>query len=61
MKALCLIRRMAVTIFGVVALALTIGIVPHPAARAAQAMMYIALAIAIMAVGAAWRPNKAQA
>ena len=59
MKAICLIRRVTVTVFGMVALALAIGVVPHPGERAAQAMMYIALAIAIVTLGAFWRPHRA--
>ncbi len=36
-----------------------IGLFPHPTAREAQAMMYIAVAIAIVAVGAVGSPRRA--
>ena len=57
---LCLVRRVSIAVFGLVALALTVGVIPHPTVRMAQAMMYVALALAIVALGAAWRPKGAR-
>ena len=51
--------RMLMTILAATPVVLAIGLFPHPGAREAQAMMYIACAVAIVAVGAVWRPRKA--
>ena len=60
MRLLCLARRIALIVFGVAAVGLSTGMVPHPSARLAQALMYVALAVAILALGAGWRPRKIQ-
>ncbi len=59
MRALCLIRRIALIVFGAAALGLTTGIIPHPSARLAQTLMYVAVAVAILALGSSWRPRRA--
>ncbi len=51
--------RMGLTIVVGALTLLAIGLFPHPAARQATAMMYIAVAVAIVAVGVVWRPRKA--
>ena len=59
MQTLCLIRRIALIVFGAAAVGLTTGIVPHPSAGLAQTLMYVALAVAILALGSSWGPKRA--
>ncbi len=57
-RTLC---RIGMTVVVAALTLLAIGLFPHPPARQATAMMYIAVAVAIVAVGALWRPGKARA
>ncbi len=54
-KILC---RLILGILAAAPVAIAIGLYPHPSARGAQATMYIAAAIAIVAMGAVWRPRR---
>ena len=56
LRTLC---RMGLTAVVAALTVLAIGLFPHPGARQATAMMYIAVAVAIVAVGALWRPRRA--
>ena len=57
-RAFCVASRIGTTVVLGVAVLGAIGLFPHPSARHAEAMMYIASAIAIVAVGALWRRRR---
>ena len=58
-RTFCVTTRLGTTVVLAVAVLGAIGLFPHPSARQAEAMMYIAAAIAIVAWGAVWRQKRA--
>ena len=57
-RSFCVTSRIGMTVVLVVAVLGAIGLFPHPSARHAEAMMYIAAAIAIVALGSVWRLSR---
>ena len=56
-RTLC---RIALTALSAAAVLLAIGVFPHPTGPEARTMMYVASAIAIVALGRAWRPGRSK-